>query len=56
MKRGERATRTRGASWSHVDQAVTISMDGRGVVTAVDLRFRSQSVGAFASRMSKVTI
>lgn len=56
MKRGERATRTPGASWAHVDQTVAISMDDRGVVTTVDLRFWSQSVGAFASRMSKVTI
>ena len=47
MKRGERATRTPGASWAHVDQTVTISIDDLGLVTAEDHRFWSQTVGAF---------
>ena len=40
-------TRTVDASWSHVDQTVTISIDDRELVTTVDHRFWSQSVGAF---------
>ena len=44
---GERVTRTVDASWSHVDQTVTISIDDRELVTTVDHRFWSQTVGAF---------
>ena len=43
----ERVTRTVEGSWSHVDQTVTISIDDRELVTTVDHRFWSQSVGAF---------
>ena len=44
---GERVTRTVDASWSHVDQTVTISIDDRELVTTEDHRFWSQTVGAF---------
>ena len=44
---GERVTRTVDASWSHVDQTVTISIDDRELVTTEDHRFWSQTAGAF---------
>ena len=43
----ERVTRTVVGSWSHVDQTVTSSINDHDVVTTVDHRFWSQSVGAF---------
>ena len=44
---GERVTRMVDASWSHVDETVTISIDDRELVTTEDHRFWSQTVGAF---------
>ena len=47
LETGERVTRTVDASWSHVDQTVTISIDDRELVTTEDHRFWSQTAGAF---------